>query len=603
MLFSILLSAGLLSADLHHGTDVPLADSLKAVTVTADKGRIVSRTDTLTVGNSSTFSDVLLQSPGLHVGDNGGYAGLKTVSLRGLGSAHTSVYLDGVRVGNVQSGQNDLGMLAVEGCGSVLVDYAQNSVRLNTRRPVFAHGPVAGNVRMSVGSFGTYLPAARLDFRLGGNVSLSANASAVVSKGDFGYGDGLVRINNDLKQIRGGLDLFGKMSGGEYHVKAYCNTSERGTPGDVSWPSEDRQKDGNMFLQGTLEKKFTSVYALNLSAKASYDDIYYTSQWGDSRYGQTGFQLNSAHDFRIRPWWKVSFAADAQWDGLNSTNYVASRLTALSALATSFTTSRLNVNLALEYSGTFDKDALHRSSFSPSLDAGYSLMKGLDVVAFVRRAYRVPVFNELYYVGYGNPELKPEDAWLMDIGLDLDRHVADSWRVHAKADAFYNRLKDKIVSAPSEEDPNIWSPYNIGKVRSAGFDLVAGFERSGEWIYRFDARYSYLSAVDLTPDSWSYGSQIPYIARHTVVLSGNVEWRRWKLDPLWQMRAGRTDGTGGIPSWNTLDVVLSQRLKINEAGDLGLMVSVKNVFDCRYEMVSGYPMPGRSFTGGVVFDF
>ena len=603
MLFSILLSAGLLSADLSNGGDAPSADSLQAVTITADRGRIISRTDTLAVENFITISDVLLQSPGLHVGDNGGYAGLKTVSLRGLGSAHTSVYLDGVRVGNVQSGQNDLGMIALENVSSAVVDYAQNSVSFKTRRPVFNGRNVAGNIRMSVGSFGTYLPAARLDFRLGDRLSLSANASGILSEGDFRYGDGAVRTNNDLKQIHGGLDLFGTMRGGEYHVKAYANKAERGTPGSVSWPSEDRQKDGNYLLQGLMDKQFTPLYSLKLSAKASYDDIYYTSQWGDSRYGQTELQLNSAHDFRIKPWWKVSFAADMQWDGLASTSYNASRLAVLSALATSFTTGRLIANMALEYCGAFDKDALDRYSFSPSIDLRYSIFKGLDVMAFARRAYLIPVFNELYYVGYGNPQLRPEDAWLTDIGLDFYRQVADSWAVKAKADAFYNRLKDKITSAPSVEDPNIWQPYNIGRVRSAGLDLVAGIEHRGRWSYAFDAKYSYQSAIDLTPDSYSYGMQIPYIARHTVVLNGSLEWKRWKMVPLWQMRGARTDGTGEIPSWNTFNLMFSKGLDINKVGSLELKLSVSNVFDSRYEVVSGYPMPGRSFIGGVVFDF
>lgn len=603
MLFSILLSAGLLSADLSNGGDAPSADSLLAVTITADRGRIISRTDTLAVENFITISDVLLQSPGLHVGDNGGYAGLKTVSLRGLGSAHTSVYLDGVRLGNVQSGQNDLGMIGLENVSSAVVDYAQNSVSFKTRRPVFNGRNVAGNIRMSAGSFGTYLPAARLDFRLGDRLSLSANASGILSEGDFRYGDGAVRTNNDLKQIHGGLDLFGTMRGGEYHVKAYANKAERGTPGSVSWPSEDRQKDGNYLLQALWDKRFTPLYSLKLSAKASYDDIYYTSQWGDSRYGQTELQLNSAHDFRIKPWWKVSFAADMQWDGLASTSYNASRLAVLSALATSFTTGRLIANMALEYCGTFDKDALDRYSFSPSIDLRYSIFKGLDVMAFARRAYRIPVFNELYYVGYGNPQLRPEDAWLTDIGLDFYRQVADSWAVKAKADAFYNRLKDKITSAPSVEDPNIWQPYNIGRVRSAGLDLVAGIEHRGRLSYVFDAKYSYQSAIDLTPDSYSYGMQIPYIARHTVVLNGSLEWKRWKMVPLWQMRGGRTDGTGEIPSWNTFNLMLSKGLDINKVGSLELKLSVSNVFDNRYEVVSGYPMPGRSFIGSVVFDF
>ena len=603
MLLSVFLTAGLLSAGVPSGTDVPVMDTLQAVTLTADKGRVVSRTDTLSVRNSNSISDILLQNPGLHLGDNGGLAGLKTLSFRGMGSAQTSIYLDGVRVGNVQAGQGDLGMLPFEGINSVVVDYAQNSVSFKTERPYFSDGPVAGKARMSVGSFGTYQPGLRLDFRLNDNLSLSANAAGIISKGDFRCEDGSIRVNNDLKQVRGGLDLWGSMTDGDYHVKAYFNASDRGTPGSLSWPSDDRQSDKNAFLQATVKKKFTPLYTLNLSAKSSYDDIYYTSLWGDSRYEQTELQFNSAHDFHINSWWKLSLAADLQWDGLDSDNYEASRITAFSALASSFTADRFSADIALEYCSAHDLDGMHRSAFSPSVDLRYNVLKGLDIVAFGRRAYRVPVFNELYYVGYGNPYLKPEDAWLTDVGLDFYRNISDSWLLRAKADAFYNLLKDKITSAPSPEDPNIWQPYNIGRVRSAGFDMMGGFEHSGEWKYSFNAKYSYQSAIDLTPDSYSYGSQIPYIARHTVILDGSIQWKGWALSPLWQLRAGRTDGTGNIPAWNTFDLVLSKSLSFNGFGDLSLNFSIRNIFDDRYEVVSGYPMPGRNFMGGVIFKF
>ena len=284
MLFSIFFFLGLLSAGLGGDIVSPATDSLAAVTVTADKGVVISRKDTLSASNSITVTDVLLQSPGVYVGDNGGHAGLKTVSLRGSGSAHTSVYIDGVRVGNVQSGQNDLGMIGLETCGSAVVDYAQNSISFNTLRPEFGILPVAGSFRMSAGSFGTYQPSARLDFRLSDNLSLSASAAGIISKGNYKYGDGLVRENNDISQMRAGLDLFGIMNGGDYHVKAFYNGAERGTPGSVSWPSTDRQKDRNVFIQGYARRSFSPLYTLQVSAKGAYDEIFYSSAWGDSNY-------------------------------------------------------------------------------------------------------------------------------------------------------------------------------------------------------------------------------------------------------------------------------------------------------------------------------
>ena len=608
MFFSF-LTAGLISG-LLATVEIPVADSLGAATVTADKGVVVSRIDVLPVSGTFSVSEVLNLSSGLHVGDNGGVAGLKSVNLRGLGSAHTAIYLDGVRVGNVQSGQNDLGMLPLEDMSSATVDYAQNSVMFKTARPVFGNSSVAGKVRFYAGSFGTYLPYARLDFKLSDKMSLSANAAGVFSKGDFVYADGQVRTNNDIEQYRGGLDLFGIMDGGDYHVKAYYSQVERGTPGSVTWPSDDRQKDKNAFIQGHMTKSFGSLYTLHASAKGSYDDIYYSSTWGDSNYGQTELQLNTAHDFQVVDWCKLSLAADLQWDGLKSSMYNASRLTAFSAIAASFSTDRLLANVAVEFTGAFDKGALSRYAVSPSADIRFRIFDGFDVLAFGRRAYRVPTFNELYYVDYGNPDLHPEDAWLTDWGLEYRRGFGDSWSVKAKVDGFFNFLTDKITSAPTPEDPAIWAPYNIGKVLSTGLDVAAGFVwRRGEWMCSFDAKYTLLSAVDKTPDSYTYGQQIPYIAKHTLVLNAVASWKGWSVAPVWHLRAGRMDGSGApdgsgmLDDWNTLDLTFSKELKLPKTGPLSFKFSVRNLMDCSYEVSSGYPMPGRSFIGGFEYKF
>jgi outer membrane receptor protein involved in Fe transport len=261
-------------------------------------------------------------------------------------------------------------------------------------------------------------------------------------------------------------------------------------------------------------------------------------------------------------------------------------------------------NVALEYEGAFDMDGLSRNAFSPSADLRFTAFKGLDIVAFGRRAYRIPTFNELYYVGYGNPELRAEDAWLTDIGIDFHRTCPSGWAFVTKADAFLNLLKNKITSAPTKEDPAIWAPYNIGKVRSAGMDLLVGMSyESGFLKASADARYTYQSAVDKTPDSYTFGQQIPYIARHTMIVSASLEWRGWRLDPVWQLRSGRSDGAGELPDYNTLDLNFSKSMNLHRMGQLMFRLSVKNILDSRYETVSGYPMPGRSIIGGIEYKF
>lgn len=594
----------MISSGLSEAMDYHSVDSLKSVTVTASRGNTVSRNDTISVANSFTVSEILLQIPGLQIGDYGGHSGLKSVSLRGFGSPHTSIFIDGIKVGNTQSGQNDLGMLGIENYSNVVIDYAQNSLTFNTVRPVFNDAPVAGRIRLSGGSFGTWLPSARLDFRISEKNTLSINASGNVSKGDFPYGIDGIRINNDIRQVKSGADFFGLTESGNYHIKGYFNSSERGTPGSTAWPSEDRQKDVNVFLQGRLKEIFSDIYTLNISAKGSYDDITYISSWGDSRYSQTEAQLNSSHNFNISKWLSISLAADIQFDRLESTNYDASRLTAFSSVMSSFRHERLSVDISMEYIGAFDRGEDARNAVTPSASLKYQICDGLEISAFGRRAYRIPTFNELYYVGYGNPLLKPENAWLSDIGADYYKKISRNWTIKGRLDGYFNMLDDKITSSPTIEDPNIWLPYNIGKVRSIGFDITGGFVYHTEKLHcTFDSKYSFQSATDRTPGSISYGSHIPYIAVHSVTICGLLKWKSLTINPIWNMRSGVKDAYGKEINWNTTDITLGKSFNLKKAGSFMLKFSAKNIFDYRYELTGGYPMPGRNFIGGIEFVF
>ena len=145
-LTAILVAASLAAAE--------AADSLDAVTITAERGMVVSLTDT----------------------------GLRSVSMRGLGSAHTAVYIDGIRVNNLQTGQADLGFLDLPGFGSAVVDFAQNSLDFRTARPSSGDGPFSGRLSLDAGSFNTWLPSAQFDFRLSDRLALRLSGSPTSSE-------------------------------------------------------------------------------------------------------------------------------------------------------------------------------------------------------------------------------------------------------------------------------------------------------------------------------------------------------------------------------------------------------------------------------------
>ena len=595
-LSSFLALAALLAAD--------TPDTLQTVTIVADRGVVVSRTDTVQIKHSISFSDALSSIPGMYVCDYGGLAGLKSVSLRGLGSPHAAIYLDGVRVGNVQTGQSDLGFLDFGNCGSTVIDYAQNSISFNTVRPQFGGRNIGGGVKFRGGSFGTYEPSGRLDFRLSDKVCLSATASGVLSRGDFPLQDGTPRTNNDIRQLRTSLDLWGLIDGGDYHAKAYYNGAKRGTPGSLDWPSTDRQNDRNAFVQGVVRRQFSPLYHMSASAKVSLDDLMYLSEWGDNRYKQTEAQINTSHKFTLTDWFDASLCADFQWDGLNSDLYSNARTSVFGTVSAAFHPERFKADIALEYAGVFDRDGRKRNILSPSADLRWNVFKGFDILAFARRAYRTPTFNELYYPGYGNPDLQAEDAWLTDIGVEYGRALGNHLRIQTKADAFFNYLKDKIVSAPTEMDPSIWLPYNIGIVQMSGADARAELHYSkGNWKSSFSVRYSYQNAIDKTPDSYSFGQQIPYISKHTVSLGADASYKGWFAAINWNWRGERYDSVGRMPDYNTLDFNAGKDFKLPKDLLLGVKFIARNLTDCRYELSGGYPMPGRAFYGEIDFKF
>lgn len=111
MLYSILLLAVGLNPTQNVGHE---ENVLEEVVVSAEKGIIVNRQDTLSTDGVLSITDLLLKSPSLQISDYGGAAGLKNVSLRGFGSAHTTIYIDGrVKGGEREDSQVCLSALHV----------------------------------------------------------------------------------------------------------------------------------------------------------------------------------------------------------------------------------------------------------------------------------------------------------------------------------------------------------------------------------------------------------------------------------------------------------------------------------------------------------
>lgn len=72
------------------------------------------------------IADAVRRFAGANVKDYGGIGGLKTVSVRSLGAAHTAVAYDGVAVSNCQAGQIDIGRFSLDDIDMLSLSIGQN---------------------------------------------------------------------------------------------------------------------------------------------------------------------------------------------------------------------------------------------------------------------------------------------------------------------------------------------------------------------------------------------------------------------------------------------------------------------------------------------
>ena len=561
-----------------------MPDTLATATVTAERGIVVSRVDTLAVlptASPESLPEILSRIPGIQINDYGGIAGLKNISLRGMGATHTAVLVDGVRIGNVQSGQVDLGMLDLSAAGAVTVDYVNSRINIRTARPSFADGRnFGGFLRLHGGTYSTWMPSGRADFKLSDAVALSVNASGILTQGNY-------RDNNDLVEYRGGIDLFGR----EWNLKAYANSSVRGCPGSISWPAPlDRQTDGNYFLQGSWSHRFNPLYDLSSSAKGASDHLHYYGNSGGYEYENDYLQrealFNMEHGFNLSESLRIVLEDNVQFDHLKTDAYntaTASRTTLDSKALLSWTPGRFRADIAALYTGIWDKGGVSRNVLSPSVGLSYALPAGFRLVGTLRRAYRVPMFNDLYYAGMGNPDLLPEDAWMSGLELAWSRRT-DAWQLDASVDGFYNDLKNKIVSAPTE-DPYIWSMFNLGAATVHGIDSRASVRRTAGAV-----NWGLAAA-------WTFqgGTPIPYQPKNSVSLTADLEAAGWRAAASFLRRGVREDSYGTqMNPYNLLDFSFSKAFS-----RFTLMLDLKNVLNSQYEVVTGYPMPGFHFLAGL----
>ena len=111
------------------------------------------------------LSDALKYMSGVVVRDYGGTGGMKTVSVRGLGTQHTGVAYDDIAITDCQTGQIDLGKLSLENVASLSLIVGLDD-RIFVPARLFSYSSL-----LKINTINT-IPEKPFSFRVGGTVGM-----------------------------------------------------------------------------------------------------------------------------------------------------------------------------------------------------------------------------------------------------------------------------------------------------------------------------------------------------------------------------------------------------------------------------------------------
>lgn len=223
-----------------------------------------------------------------------------------------------------------------------------------------------------------------------------------------------------------------------------------------------------------------------------------------------------------------------------------------------------------------DRNSQFGGQTTGSLGYGYELAPGLRATASFGTSFVAPSFNQLYFPGFGNPNLLPEEGRQREVGL--------VWRngpVTSRVAYFDNRIRGYISGGPL--------PTNIPRVKvdgiSASVDAVLG-------AWTLAGSIDSIQPINATEGTTNFGRILPRRVQDSGRLA--VDWRGggFTLGGSLQAFGERFDNANNSTRLGGF-AMLDLRAEWAFARDWVLAAKLNNAGGKTYETVFGYNQPGR----------
>ncbi len=575
-----------------------------------------------------SLADVLQNQAGMMVKTYGAGGQLQTIALRGMAAEQTRVLFDGVPVNNLQTGSSSIAQFNNGFLNRIDIYRGGHS-------PFGSSGAIGGTVNLKPEPLHDklfYRVRARynaLDNRVLSFQSdvpfLSANHRIYISQNsghnDYStsYGDKTVALSNrdfDQRRLvyqnkfflnkRWTLSLYGSQ---------WLN--EAGATKPFTSPASEEANKARIQQDHNLVKMKLGYRRLK---KSFISQAYVRNEWMaymDPVLLEANEPLHSLHfnqarglQFRFRMqtgggWlWQLGGAwTQHRMKSSDAGVHRRNKQTASANVSRGLIENRLGFNTA-QLDGSLRIVSIPEQGITVLPAVGLSA--GTDHwhwFASVGRNYRAPTFNDLYWQPGGNPQLKAEESLNWEAGAEASYILIRNIVAFTGAlNLYQNHVSDQIKWLP---DGAYWRPFNIIHVRSRGLELEAdlhSLDRRQQLLFH----YTYGTSENRTPSGDHYGNQLPFLPRESWFAQIRSGWERLSTGASLSGMSFRyttldSDADLILPAhtvsrvWFGLEHTVSgHRLRWH--------LSLNNALNENYEVMPGYPMPGRHFSLGFTME-
>ena len=558
--------------------------------------------------------DIIKRQPGISHYTNGGPGTTSNFYMRGYDNKQILVLIDGVRYSSISAGGATLSLLPADQIDRIEILYGASGSSIYGADAmggviqVFTKGSNVEKSQVSitagVGSHNEYLYGTSAQFvnQTGTTLSLSAshnetdgyNATLPSNLPSQTDDDGFKsdnysilfsqKVNDSFK-----LGINGIYSKSTTDIDAYDDYNTN-VPALKHAFSDQNSGAASAYLEHSDDNSNTKLtYGYSIDESLTYE----TDLKNGSKYDTNQQQINLVR-VQDLPIGKAIIGAEHLTQELKSNVYTAKdRKIKSGFLGYLVSHNNIDAQANVRYDDYSDFD----SKTTYNLGAAYHLNPEFRVGANYAKGYRAPTFNDLYYPGSGNTNLKPETSDNYEAFVEYDT-VLQSTRLTG----YHNKVDDLIgyVAKPTPGNPWGGSSENVDRAKIEGITLTS------DWVvdsYLFGGSYDYQQAKNASGGA-SDGNFLAIRPEHKGLVYAGYRLPSLDVRAEYQYVGDYYSGVANtdsqlVDSYGLLNISGNYKLTDN----LSMTARLNNIANKKYITLPGYNTDGINFFTSLTYNW